>query len=205
MFQTLCERHPAEIDGGFVGTGSQMWALLALHDLLQRPALLALAERCAEAAEHRGFQQAAKFELIDGVSGMILPLLALAEATGNARWLELAAAAGRRMQDAAIVDADGTRWPTPQFSEPIGGFGHGAMGMGWALARLARSGAGSVLERAAWRRLAEGAFAFQQPCSSHIPGTGGTSTCRMGRRTSRPGATAAWASAGGGGPVCPHR
>ncbi len=67
VFQTLCERHPAEIDGGFVGTGSQMWALLALHDLLQRPALLALAERCAEAAEHRGFQQAAKFELIDGV------------------------------------------------------------------------------------------------------------------------------------------
>lgn len=161
VFQTLCERHPAEIDGGFVGTGSQMWALLALHDLLQRPALLALAERCAEAAEHRGFQQAAKFELIDGVSGMILPLLALAEATGNARWLELAAAAGRRMQDAAIVDADGTRWPTPQFSEPIGGFGHGAMGMGWALARLARSEAGSVPERAAWRRLAEGAFAFQ--------------------------------------------
>ncbi|KAG1537024.1 hypothetical protein G6F50_014941 [Rhizopus delemar] len=92
---------------------------------------------------------------------MILPLLALAEATGSARWLDLAAAAGRRMQDAAIVDADGARWPTPQFREPIGGFGHGAMGMGWALARLARSQAGSAAERAAWRQLAEEAFAFQ--------------------------------------------
>ncbi|HEL3816296.1 TPA: type 2 lantipeptide synthetase LanM family protein [Stenotrophomonas maltophilia] len=161
VFQTMCERHPAEIDGGFVGTGSQIWTLLALHDLLQRPALLALAEHCAEAAERRGFQGPVKFELIDGVSGMILPLLALAEATGSARWLDLAAAAGRRMQDAAIVDADGARWPTPQFREPIGGFGHGAMGMGWALARLARSQAGSAAERAAWRQLAEEAFAFQ--------------------------------------------
>lgn len=161
VFQTMCERHPAEIDGGFVGTGSQIWTLLALHDLLQRPALLALAEHCAEAAERRGFQGPVKFELIDGVSGMILPLLALAEATGSPRWLDLAAAAGRRMQDAAIVDADGARWPTPQFREPIGGFGHGAMGMGWALARLARSQAGSAAERAAWRQLAEKAFAFQ--------------------------------------------
>ena len=161
VFQTMCERRPAEIDGGFVGTGSQIWTLLALHDLLQRPALLALAEHCAEAAERRGFQGPVKFELIDGVSGMILPLLALAEATGSARWLDLAAAAGRRMQDAAIVDADGARWPTPQFREPIGGFGHGAMGMGWALARLARSQAGSAAERAAWRQLAEEAFAFQ--------------------------------------------
>ncbi len=161
VFQTMCERHPAEIDGGFVGTGSQIWTLLALHDLLQRPALLALAEHCAEAAERRGFQGPVKFELIDGVSGMILPLLALAEATGSPRWLDLAAAAGRRMQDAAIVDADGARWPTPQFREPIGGFGHGAMGMGWALARLARSSAGSAAERAAWRQLAEEAFAFQ--------------------------------------------
>ena len=161
VFQTMCERHPAGIDGGFVGTGSQIWTLLALHDLLQRPALLALAERCAEGVERRGFQGPVKFELIDGVSGMILPLLALAEATGSPRWLDLAAAAGRRMQDAAIVDADGARWPTPQFREPIGGFGHGAMGMGWALARLARSSAGSAAERAAWRQLAEEAFAFQ--------------------------------------------
>ncbi len=35
------------------------------------------------------------------------------------------------------------------------------MGMGWALARLARSQAGSAAERAAWRQLAEEAFAFQ--------------------------------------------
>ncbi|WMJ69302.1 type 2 lanthipeptide synthetase LanM family protein [Stenotrophomonas sp. 24(2023)] len=158
---TMARLHVPGTDGGFVGIGSQVWAFVALHDLLQRPDLLAQARQCAARLEQHGFAHATKFELIDGVAGLIPPLIALAEATGEARWLALAARAADRMQAAALIDGDGVRWPTPQFSTPIGGFGHGAMGMGWALARLALTGAGTAAQRQQWQALADGAFAFQ--------------------------------------------
>ncbi|MCF7752579.1 type 2 lantipeptide synthetase LanM family protein [Bacillus subtilis subsp. subtilis] len=150
-----------EMEGGFVGAGSRIWALLALSDLLERPELLEDARHCAQALEQHNADAATKFEVLDGVSGAILPLIGLAEATGEARWLALAARVARGVQAAAIVDAGGARWPSPQFDEPIGGFAHGAMGIGWSLARLAATDAGSAAERAEWQQLAEAAFAFQ--------------------------------------------
>lgn len=151
----------SEMDGGFVGAGSRIWALLALADMLKRPALLDTARHCAQALEQHAFEGAPKFEVLDGVSGAILPLIGLAEATGEARWLALAARVARVVQAAAIIDAGGARWPSPQFDQPIGGFAHGAMGIGWSLARLALSDAGTPAERASWQQLAEAAFAFQ--------------------------------------------
>lgn len=151
----------SEMDGGFVGAGSRIWALLALADMLDRPALLDDARYCAQALEQHPFDASPKFEVLDGVSGAILPLINLAEATGEARWLALAARVARAVQAAAIIDAGGARWPSPQFDAPIGGFAHGAMGIGWSLARLALTDAGTPAERADWQHLAQAAFAFQ--------------------------------------------
>lgn len=161
VFLTMSEIDEPEVDGGFVGGGSQIWTLVSLYDMLRRTEFLERARRCAESMERRGFGGCSKFEVLDGVSGTIVPLLGLAEATGESRWLGLAECAARRLQAAAIVDGKGARWPTPQFEEPIGGFSHGAMGIGWSLARLALTEAGTAEERSSWSRLAKGAFDFQ--------------------------------------------
>ncbi|MGH8038434.1 MAG: type 2 lanthipeptide synthetase LanM family protein, partial [Stenotrophomonas sp.] len=170
VYMTMCRRDPPDPGGGLVGAGSRIWTLLALHALLRRPELLDLARDSAEAIGSTGFDAVPKSELLDGVAGAIVPLIGLSEATGEARWLDIAAAAARRLQATAMVDAHGVRWPTPQFEEPIGGFGHGAMGIGWALARLALTAAGTAAERHAWQDLAEGAFAFQD--ALYEPDTG---------------------------------
>ncbi|MEQ4574007.1 MAG: type 2 lanthipeptide synthetase LanM family protein, partial [Gammaproteobacteria bacterium] len=158
---TMSRLDEPKVDGGFVGAGSQIWALISLYDMLGRKDLLEQATHCAESMERRGFDQCDKFEVLDGISGVIVPLLCLVEATGKRRWLDLAAQAARRLEAAAIVDEKGARWPTPQFDEPIGGFAHGAMGIAWSLARLSLTEAGTEEERRSWSRLAYAAFDFQ--------------------------------------------
>lgn len=150
-----------EGSGGFSGYGAQIWTWLTLYDLLSRAEMLACAMACAEALEHGGFDNIHKFDITDGVSGTIVPLLGLAEATNDARWLALAARAAQRLEATAIVDERGARWPTMEFEEPIGGFAHGATGIAWSLARLALTDAGNEVDRSRWGALADAAFKFQ--------------------------------------------
>ncbi|SFS13755.1 type 2 lantibiotic biosynthesis protein LanM [Dyella sp. OK004] len=161
ILQTLVAADKPRTIGGFSGYGAQIWTWLTLHDLLRRPELIANAVTCAEALAHEGFDNDLYFDIIDGASGAIVPLLQLAEATDDARWLALAARAARHLEAAAIVDARGARWRTPVFAEPIGGFAHGAVGIGWSLARLALTDAGDEADRMRWSALADAAFAFQ--------------------------------------------
>ncbi len=147
--------------GGFTGYGSYIWYWLVLHDLLKRPELLAKAIACAKALERQGFDEDRSLDIIDGSAGVIVPLLGLAEKTGDSRWLDLAARAGRRLESTATLDEHGARWSTLAFEDPIGGFAHGAAGIGWALARLALSDAGEESDRQRWETLASAAFDFQ--------------------------------------------
>jgi len=146
--------------GGFAGYGAQIWTWLTLCDLMRRPAWIARAVASAQALESRGFHADDGFDVIDGAAGVIVPLLGLADATGDARWLALAACAARHLEQTAVVDAVGACWMT-RFEQPIGGFSHGATGIGWALARMASSEAGSEAERVRWQALADAAFAFE--------------------------------------------
>lgn len=146
--------------GGFAGYGAQIWTWLTLCDLLQRPDLIARAVSSAAALEAKGFHDDDGFDIIDGAAGVIVPLLGLADATADTRWLALAARAAQQLGKTAVVDAHGARWMT-RFQQPIGGFSHGATGIGWALARLASSEAGSEADRARWSALADAAFAFE--------------------------------------------
>lgn len=146
--------------GGFAGYGAQIWTWLTLSNLLRRPELIARAVASAEALEARGLHDDDGFDMIDGTSGVIVPLLGLADATGDARWLALAARAAQQLENTAVVDTLGARWMT-RFEQAIGGFSHGATGIGWALARIAASGAGSESDRARWGVLADAAFAFE--------------------------------------------
>jgi len=156
------ELRPAEAMGGFIGLGSQILTWLTLHALQPQSDFLAMAVRQGHAMERWDIDNERVLDILEGVAGSIVPVLQLAEATGDGRWLELAARAGRRLEQAAIVDARGARWPASVFEEPIGGFAHGATGIGWALTRLGLSGAGSADERKRWIALGERAFDFEE-------------------------------------------
>ena len=147
--------------GGFSGYGAQIWAWLSLYELQQDPELLARAIARAEALEQEGFEGDELFDIIDGASGAIIPLLGLAEVTGDSRWHVLAARAAQRLEATAIIDGRGARWPMAGTAEPAGGFAHGAAGVAWSLARLALTAAGSAEDRARWVALSDQAFAFQ--------------------------------------------
>lgn len=166
ILKALDAGEPPRVIGGFNGYGGQIWTWLTLYDVLERPdvdkrVLLAHATARAAALEREGFDSDRRFDILDGAAGVIVPLLDLADAAGDARWRALAARAGRYLEATAIVDAQGARWPSTVSDEPIGGFAHGAAGTAWALARLALSDAGDDADRARWRTLADAAFAFQ--------------------------------------------
>ena len=162
VWRSAEEARPAEAVGGFIGLGSQILAWLTLHGLQPQSGFLAMAVKQGHAMEPWDFDGARVLDILEGVAGAIVPVLQLAEATGDARWLELAAKAGRRLEQAAIVDERGARWPASVFNEPIGGFAHGATGIGWALTRLGLSAAGHEEERRRWLALGERAFDFEE-------------------------------------------
>ncbi|HEX8865278.1 MAG TPA: type 2 lanthipeptide synthetase LanM family protein, partial [Lentzea sp.] len=141
-----------ESPGGYVGLGSQIWGWLMLHrfgvaDGLERAGVLA-----GQVAE--GVRVDESFDLLHGMAGAVVPLLRLAEATGERQWTSLAAQIGDRLLGA--VTSDGC-WQTASFPEGIGGFAHGATGIGWVLARLA-----AVTGDASYRRGADSAFAYEE-------------------------------------------
>jgi type 2 lantibiotic biosynthesis protein LanM len=143
--------------GGYIGLGSQIWSHLLLAAWgcdggagLQRARTLAAQMPAAAAADRSN-------DVLTGVAGAIPPLLALAGASGDAGYRAMAEDLGgllgdrcrRRGETAFWVDEN--RWP-----EGLGGFAHGATGIGWALSKLAdASGA------ARHRDLAAAAFAFE--------------------------------------------
>lgn len=120
--------------GGYVGAGSQVWAWLLLDrwgvagpDGLDR-AVAAADEIDPAAGEH---------DLLTGAAGAVVPLLCLADRTGDPRWTALATVLGDRLASAATVTDGLARWPVPRWPQGLGGYAHGATGIGWALHRLA--------------------------------------------------------------------
>lgn len=172
--------------GGFTGLASQVWTWIALHDLLGAGWTLARARRRAAALTPEVIAGDKALDVLGGAAGVVVPLLNLAAATREDRWLETAALAGRRLERTALLDERGARWSTTMFPEGIGGFAHGATGMGWALHRLALSPAGTVADRARWRELADRALAFED--TLYRPEAANWFDARVGGETDFPNA-----------------
>lgn len=143
--------------GGYIGLGSQIWShLLLAHWKLDGGSGLARAGALAAYLPEAVAADRSN-DLLTGVAGAIVPLLALAEAGGEPRFRAMAADFGdllgercrRKRETAFWVDPE--RWP-----DGLGGFAHGVTGIGWALSKLAQAGGG---ERHA--ELAAAAFAFE--------------------------------------------
>ncbi|GHE10430.1 type 2 lanthipeptide synthetase LanM family protein [Streptomyces alanosinicus] len=174
------DRTPTPSPGAFSGAASQVWTWLALHRVTGDDRML---ERAAERAAlltpgARLIEDDNEVDLLNGAAGAVVPLLNLAGATGQDRWLDAAAHIGRRLVGQATLDARGARWTTRLNPEGIGGFAHGATGIGWALARLALGEAGSAAERRGWDDLARRAFAYQE--SLYQPEAGNWLDARIG-------------------------
>jgi type 2 lantibiotic biosynthesis protein LanM len=161
VFKAMTDGKKPRTVGGYNGGGGYIWSWLALYDQLRQEQLLANAVACSEILERDGFEADNYLDVMDGCCGTIVPLLALAEATADSRWLALAARAGQRAESFITVDEGGAHWSTVAFPERSGGFLHGAAGIAWSLTRLALAGAGSETDRERWMTLANAVFAFQ--------------------------------------------
>ncbi|WP_309110527.1 type 2 lanthipeptide synthetase LanM family protein [Saccharothrix sp.] len=140
--------------GGYIGLGSQIWCWLTLDRL---------GLDCVEDALFLARQLPASLDagegpdLVVGTAGAIVPLLMLAARTGDTRWTDLALRAGDKLAEDAVRGDGVVRWPAPNWPGGIGGFAHGATGIGWALAKLV-----AATGEKRFTPLVEGAAAFEE-------------------------------------------
>jgi type 2 lantibiotic biosynthesis protein LanM len=142
--------------GGYTGIAAGVWTWLFLHRLTGDASFLRRATALVDGIPP-ALARDRLFELLTGAAGVIVPMLCLAERTGDRGYLEVATAAAHHLEAGAAVTDGVARWPSAVFPGGIGGFAHGCTGIGWALARL-----GLATGEQRWLDLADGAFAFEE-------------------------------------------
>jgi type 2 lantibiotic biosynthesis protein LanM len=149
-----------EPPGGYVGLGSRITGWLLLRRLGAVGDEAVGWARVLAGQVPRAVVDDTAYDLLIGRAGAIVPLLRLAEHTGDDHWVLLATMIGDQLiaEGDPRGDHDETVcWPNEQFPEGIGGFAHGATGIGWALARLA-----AVTGDEAHADTARAAFAYEE-------------------------------------------
>jgi len=147
-----------EAPGLYVGLGSQIWCWSLLADLgAVDPA--EARRRCDQIGEllPEALAETAEPDLLSGRAGLIVSCLQMAARTSDARWSELAVTAGEQLLELAVLDGGRARWSAPLWPVGLGGFGHGATGIGWSLARL-----GQATGRSDFAAMAEAAFNYEE-------------------------------------------
>ncbi len=123
--------------GLYFGLAGHGMTFLRLFQATRRARWLDLAlsrARALQRVEH------AEAELLTGAAGAVIFLLEMGRAAGDAGYVAAAERAGDVILSAARADASGWRWPWVRRSGTFeaAGFGHGASGIGYALAELYR-------------------------------------------------------------------
>ncbi|MDF3981795.1 type 2 lanthipeptide synthetase LanM family protein [Luteibacter sp. PPL201] len=125
--------------GAYIGLGAQIGAWLSLEE-----AGVAHGEGIARATRLASLmpESLAADEIHDvltGAAGGIVPLLRLHRATDDPLFVGMARALGDRLCDAARMVDGRACWTHARWPDGLGGFAHGATGIGWALAKLAEA------------------------------------------------------------------
>lgn len=142
--------------GAYVGLGSQIWTWLQLARWgLDDGEGLARARTLAEEIPESVAADDVN-DVLMGTAGAIAPLLMLARASGDAGYADLASELGRGLVERGRSQDGRLFWTHERWPQGLGGFSHGASGMGWALTRLARE-----TGRAEHHDAAQAAFAFE--------------------------------------------
>lgn len=135
-------RSRADAMGAFGGMGGAAWALAQCAALWDDAALREEAWLCAESLAPL-IERDEDLDVMGGSAGAAMVLLGLREGASPARaarLLELARACGERLVATAVPQEVGVGWLTRiQTERPITGFSHGASGIAWALAGVARA------------------------------------------------------------------
>ena len=141
--------------GAYIGLGSQIWTWV----ILARWGVVDGIDRARELSELIPESAAVdqNYDLLSGIAGAIVPLLMLAEASGQSRYLGMAVQLGDQLSTTATRDGERAYWSTAFSPQGLGGFAHGTTGIAWSLLKLA---AASHEQRFA--QLAQAALAFDE-------------------------------------------
>ncbi|MFJ8589589.1 type 2 lanthipeptide synthetase LanM family protein [Streptomyces sp. NPDC093595] len=144
--------------GAYDGWGGLVWARLILHRMELTGITGQLSRARTSARWITGpYTDDTPTDILSGLAGAIPPLLELSGATGDTTYLAAATRAATELQHRAHHHTNGTSsWTFLEGVPDLGGFAHGATGIGWALARLALA-----TGEPRWNDLAHRAFAYE--------------------------------------------
>lgn len=168
--------------GAGTGLGSIIYALVRIADLLEDPTLLEVVSRAARRLTSDAIAADRYLDVMDGVAGTILGLLALHRATGETWVLDKAAECGDHLLTKRSSLANGlTAWHTVA-EQPLAGMAHGAAGIALALLRLA-----ATTGEESYRQAAQQGLAYER--SLFDAAHGNWPDLRQARRSDQAGTT----------------
>ena len=143
--------------GGYDGTGGLIYALAHLGTLWNDPGPLEDAKRLLDAVP-AAVREHPSADVISGAAGCVGALIAVRELLPADSLATALSACGEQLLATALETRHGIGWPPPRPGwKPLGGFAHGAAGIGWALLELA-----AVTREARFRAAALGAIEYQR-------------------------------------------
>jgi type 2 lantibiotic biosynthesis protein LanM len=122
---------------GLLGLGGTIYSMVKVSQFLQEPSLLDDAVRVAQILTPGAIATDTKLDVIWGVTGAILSLLSLYQATQDRSILDIAVACGNHLL-ATRTKTQPRAWITMagESTKPLTGFSHGAAGIAMALIKL---------------------------------------------------------------------
>ena len=122
--------------GGALGNASTLYAWLLVGSLIEEMPLVDAAVTFARRIDPGGFPQDAPSDVIRGVAGTLLSLLAIHKRSGDSRVLERAKACGKFLLASREREGECERIWRSRHGQFLTGFAHGSTGIGFALLRL---------------------------------------------------------------------
>ncbi len=123
--------------GGAVGSGSIVYTLVRISQLLGDASLLDDASRIAAHISTDLIARDNTLDVFSGAAGAILGLLALHDTTREQWVLDRAVACGQHLLRSCVQTPTGHRtWRRQGLAKPLAGLSHGAAGIAYALLRL---------------------------------------------------------------------